>query len=164
MTHISIIESSLSIDINNEEKETKKLRINDINWDNEINKKKEKIDNNIVYEKTDKSTINESNRKKEMTKRIYSKIKRSNNNSQLKKKRYNTVDKNKESEELYFSIENVRPLLIKNFIIIIKIAIYEPNILKKLTRVNIYFFIVVKEQMDVFVQLNITKKKKMDYL
>ena len=122
MTHISIIESLLSIDINNEEKETKKLRINDINWDNEINKKKEKIDNNIVYEKTDKSTINESNIKKEMTKRIYSKIKRSNNNSQLKKKRYNTVDKNKESEELYFSIENVRPLSDKNFIIIIKIA------------------------------------------
>ena len=122
MTHISIIESLLSIDINNEEKETKKLRINDINWDNEINKKKEKIDNNIVYEKTDKSTINESNIKKEMTKRIYSKIKRSNNNSQLKKKRYNTVDKNKESEELYFSIEKVRPLSDKNFIIIIKIA------------------------------------------
>jgi len=122
LTHISIIESLLSIDINNEEKETKKLRINDINWDNEINKKKEKIDNNIVYEKTDKSTINESNIKKEMTKRIYSKIKRSNNNSQLKKKRYNTVDKNKESEELYFSIENVRPLSDKNFIIIIKIA------------------------------------------
>ena len=86
MTYISIIESLLSIDINNEEKETKKLRINDINWDNEINKKLEKIDNNIVYEKTDKSTINESNIKKEMTKRIYSKIKRSNNNSQLKKK------------------------------------------------------------------------------
>ena len=122
MTHISIIESLLSIDINNEEKETKKLRINDINWDNEINKKKEKIDNNIVYEKTDKSTINESNIKKEMMKRINSKIKRSNNNSQAKKKRYNIVDKNKESEELYFSIENVRPLSDKNFIIIIKIA------------------------------------------
>ena len=55
-------------------------------------------------------------------KRINSKIKRSNNNSQTKKKRYNIVDKNKESEELYFSIENVRPLSDKNFIIIIKIA------------------------------------------
>ena len=48
-------------------------------------------------------------------KRINSKIKRSNNNSQAKKKRYNIVDKNKESEELYFSIENVRPLLNKKF-------------------------------------------------
>ena len=76
----------------------------------------------MVSEKTDKSTFNKSNIKKEMMKRINSKIKRSNNNSQAKKKRYNIVDKNKESEELYFSIENVRPLSDKNFIIIIKIA------------------------------------------
>jgi len=69
----------------------------------------------MVSEKTDKSTFNKSNIKKEMMKRINSKIKRSNNNSQAKKKRYNIVDKNKESEELYFSIENVRPLLNKKF-------------------------------------------------
>ena len=82
-----IIESLLSIDINNEEKETTRLRINNISWGNEINKNVEIIDNNIVSEKIDKSTVNESNIKKEMTKRISSKIKRSNNNNQLKKKR-----------------------------------------------------------------------------
>ena len=69
----------------------------------------------MVSEKTDKSTFNKSNIKKEMMKRINSKIKRSNNNSQIKKKRYNIVDKNKGNEELYFSIENFRPLLDKKF-------------------------------------------------
>ena len=93
-------------------------------------------------------------------KRINSKIKRSNNNSQAKKKRYNIVDKNKESEELYFSIENVRPLLNKKFHYYNKDSDIWTEYIKKINKGKYIFFYCSKRRNGCFCVIKYNKEKK----
>ena len=73
-----------------------------------------KNDNIIKHEKIDIKTVNESKEKKEKSQQKSSKIKKTTNKNN-EKKRYKSVNKIKENEELYFSIENINPLVDKKF-------------------------------------------------
>ena len=81
----SIIESLLSIVIENKNVEIKKLESKDMNLDNETNKNQEKNDNIIKHEKIDIKTINESKEKKDKAKPKSPKIKKETNKNNEKK-------------------------------------------------------------------------------
>ena len=141
----SIIESLLSLDIDYKDKETKKLVSKDINLDNETNKNQEKNDNIIKHEKIDIKTINESKEKKDKAQQKSSKIKKTTNKNN-EKKRYKSVNKIKENEELYFSIENINPLVDKKFHYYNKDSDILTEYYKKINKGNFIFFYCSKRR------------------
>ena len=141
----SIIESLLSIDIENKNVEIKKLESKDINLDNETNKNQEKNDNIIKHEKIDIKTGNESKEKKDKAQQKSSKIKNTTNKNN-EKKRYKSVNKIKENEELYFSIENINPLVDKKFHYYNKDSDILTEYYKKINKGNFIFFYCSKRR------------------